>query len=339
MEIGILSPRIMKARSELEKTMREKKHLLGNIFPSILFSPLENDPRLGYFSPDQNLIVIREELALENESETRRNVFLHELAHAYAFHKFGSLSHDSYFRESCKLLGVPEGFEKAKIKRNLLKKEKARAKVEKLISLSSSPYENEAEEALKKARALLLEYNIEKKDEEEKDLIYFVSVLERLRFHEYEKTLLSITSRLTGAMGILEKKRGRKTSLSFYGNLEQIEYAAYLWPYLYGELEKEYRKAKAFDPLINKSTFSLGLATSLSYKLQSDKDGERAIAICQKENLDKFKRISGMITSRSRRSTSFLSKESFDKGFQAGKNIDITLGKGKWRGRKEIERR
>ena len=87
---------------------------------------------------------------------------LHELAHAldYALHGFLS-GHSPSFRECCRMLGLDPGFEKSRVRLSAAERNGRKDRIRKLLALSSSPFENEASEAIRKAKALMAKEGID----------------------------------------------------------------------------------------------------------------------------------------------------------------------------------
>lgn len=278
MEIRLISETTIGAISKLQALMKSKKDLLGTKeLPKIIFADLSDTSKLGYYDSRQNLIVIDERIAKGCECELEA-VFLHELSHFKNWSENSLLDHGPEFRRCCTLLGVPEGFDKAKVKISEEKKKAISDKVEKLIALSSSPFEAEAASALKKAQQLMMEYNIAIKEDEDK--LYAVSVLKKNRFCYHEKLLLQAVQMLSGAMSVIEKKRNAANEAVFYGSLEQVEFSMYLWEHLVAEMEKCVKNEKIKRPGFDKRSFRIGLASGLLSRIRENtsKDMEKALA-------------------------------------------------------------
>ena len=267
-EIRLISAATIGAISRLQALMKSKKDILGSKeLPKIIFSDLSASSKLGYYDSRQNLIVIDERLfkGCENELDA---VFLHELSHFKNWSENSLLDHGPEFRCCCTSLGVPEGFDKAKIKRSGEKRKAVSDKIEKLIALSSSPFEAEAVSALKKAQQLMMEYGIAIKEEEDK--LYAVSVLKKNRFCYHEKLLIQTVQMLSGAMSVIERKRDAADEAVFYGSLEQVEFSMYLWEHLAAEMEKCVKKEEGKRPGLDKRSFRNGLASGLLSRIREN---------------------------------------------------------------------
>lgn len=126
-------------------------------FPSIIFSELLGN-ELGHYDPSQHLIVIDISLSSDSRSEDLENVYLHELAHAIDFVIHKGSKHDSMFASICKALGVDDEFSCAKVN---LPKANVKSKIDKLLALSKSDFEEEASSALNKAKQLMMTNGLE----------------------------------------------------------------------------------------------------------------------------------------------------------------------------------
>lgn len=291
-EIRLISSETIKAISCLQALMREKKMFLGQgENPRIIFADLSSSSKLGYYDSMQNLIVLEAGLASKGREDDMGSVFLHELAHFKNWNENGLLDHGSAFHECCRILGVPEGFEKAKVVRNGEKRRSALRRIEKLMALSSSPFEAESAAALKKAQAMMLEYNIASEDGQ--DRLYAVAVLRKNRFFYHEKILMQVVQMLSGAMNVIEKKRNDVNEAVFYGNIDQIEFAMYLWEHLAAEMEEraavEGGRTRGFD----KRSFYDGLAEGLLSRVRGNTaDGlDKALILSINGNRNAYRRL------------------------------------------------
>lgn len=291
-EIRLISSDTIKAISYLQTLMQGKRELLESVnFPRIIFADLSSSSKLGYYDSAQNLIVLEAGLASGDPEKDMTSVFLHELAHFKNWSGNGLLDHGSAFHECCRILGVPEGFEKAKVVQRGEKRRSALRKIEKLMALSTSPFEAESAAALKKAQSMMLEYNIS--CEGGHDRLYAVTVLRKNRFFYHEKILMQVVQMLSGAMSVIEKKRNDVDEAVFYGNINQIEFAMYLWEHLFAEMKKradiEGRKNRGFDRM----SFFGGLAGGLLARVrQNTADGlDKALALSIDGNRNAYRRL------------------------------------------------
>lgn len=323
MEIRTVSRKSIEESSRLKALSSIRLKRLGiDIAFDIIFTSTDKEGRLGYFSPEQNLIVISDEFLHSGAKADEEAVFLHELAHAVDFHERGYSQHDAKFKEICRSLGVPEGFEKAKVKVNREKREKALSRVEKLIKLSESPFENESTEALKAAQRLMAEYGISM-DEREEDTLYAMTIEEKKRFYYHEKVFVSIITRLSGVF-ILREHKGDTILLTAYGTTDQVLFAYETFIFLKKALKDAIEKASAGGKKIDTFSFSAGLASELYQRIAADEEKEisKALTISYKDNRKRFEHIfSGTRISGKRTQSAISSPSSYNKGAEASKSI------------------
>ncbi len=306
---------------------KEKELLKAEIIHSLLFSDLVIAPsleggKLGYFSPSDRLIVLSEEAVRGTDDETVRNIFLHELSHALDLMLSGTLTgHSSSFRRCCQLLGVSPGFEKSHVKTAVRVFEERRDKIKKLLALSSSPFENEAQEAIKKAKELMAKAGI--KDEED-ERIYMVPLYAAKRYLFSTRVLLNYVASVTGVYIVISQERdGTKTAIA-YGSLEETEASIYLYDYITSSAEREIRKMRRDGIRIEKDSFIRGIVNVLSQHT-ADSTADNALILIQNNNKNLAKKIvfqSVRITESAVRTYSW-NPESFEKGKGFGSKLSI----------------
>ena len=214
--ITVRSTRLDNAEKKLEALGREKEEELkgkgvikvyDSLFSRILIAPSLTDRKLGYFSPTDKLIVISEEILNSASWHDTENIFIHELGHALAFRLYKDLDHSASFRDCCSLLGLEKGFEKSKVKLAAKETEKEKDRIRKLLALSSSPFENEAAEAIKKAKSLMARGSISL-DEDREERIYMVPLYQAGRFPYYARVLMNYISESDKNIGRIRHSRG-----------------------------------------------------------------------------------------------------------------------------------
>ena len=193
--------------------------------PKVIFGELCGN-ELGHYDPSQHLIALDLSLVPDSMEDVRQNVFLHELAHAVDTVLNGGSNHDSEFKKICRNLGVDERFVKAKT--SVADKEKAKKKIDKLLALSASDFENEASAALAKAKELMLSNGLEYLYSDEEDQLYGCILENRKSLHTYEKNLAGFICRITGAFYFTESTNDRRL-IKVFGSLEQVETTMYVY--------------------------------------------------------------------------------------------------------------
>lgn len=310
--------------SEKERTIQREYRVYSPLANGIFFAPISDD-KLGAFYPDSKYIILNEELLDNSIPATIRNVFIHELAHGMDYLLNGQLSgHSTRFREYCSFLGIEEGFDKAKVRANITKERKIESRIEKLIALSSSPFENEALAALKKAQELMVESNKKYSGEER---LYISELYESKRVPFYVTKLCSFVSMVSGVF-IVKCKTEYASVLRAYGDFEQVEFSLYLFDYLSNAVDKEASNLRRGGKRITKDSFVMGAIPEMERKLSlSAKEASTALLIIQDKNKQKAKRL---VFGKGLRTICYnprsISKESYDLGGDFARTLDIPAG-------------
>ncbi len=291
------------------------------LYRALFFAHMESDEKLGSFMPQDEIIILSESLLDYPFSEVR-NIFIHECAHAVDYLIHASMTgHSPFFRDACMKLGIDKGFEKARIKGDVKVRAKARERLDKLLALSSSSFENEALVALEKARELVKKASLEEDINEEK--IYFVNVYEKGRIATYVVYISIIVSENTGVF-FVKDHRGEAVALTAYGSLEQCESALYLFDYLMSALEEEVARLRKSGRRISKDSFMVGAYDAIKKKTSGRNDTALVKSI-KLETEEKARRIAFKDTSLRRNHTRInVDKNSFDSGSSFGRNLDLS---------------
>ncbi len=325
MQVKAISVKIIeeiKRLKEIEESLRPRLMMPWNV--DIIFAKTDKDDRLGYYDNNQKLIVLDISL-LTLLKEDIDAVFLHELAHSEDYARRGFSEHDHTFREICHSLGVPKGFDRAKIKGDAVLQEKRKDKVEKLLRLSESPFESESSSALIKAQELMAKYAI--KNEENEDMLYSTTLDKAKKHFYYEKAFFSIISKLSGTYIIREKDKDGVFNTNAYGSSEQVVFAYETYHFLLDSLSKAYYNALVANSLkVDKNSFYTGLSSALYERVESldESDASKALIVSYDDNRARYKSIyRGIRIKRSRNKTRYSSSSSFSLGEKAAKNIDL----------------
>lgn len=305
-DVYVINEEIKKMISELKNlgysrvySIREEWNVLNkptwwlSEFPEVIFSELEGDTRLGYFSKGQNLIVLNAVLTADNLEEERKSVFLHELAHWLAYFKFGSgaPAHGCAFKAACQKLGVPEEFEGAvaKIQDWASKQKKAESKVKKLVALSASPFEAEADSAMNKAKEMMDQYSLQYLFEDDNRL-FGIDLNTYKRLDSWKTNLARLVADLSGCYRIIVRTY-LGSHISYYGSRDQVETALYFQLYFEEALDNEYQKnRKRLHGITEKNSFLNGLVSSL-YRKAFTTGKTTSIIQSQKKSGDRYNEI------------------------------------------------
>lgn len=323
--IGEKEERVRAKLKAVEKETAERAFRYYDItrplYRALFFAHMDNDEKLGYFAPSDEIIVLSESLLDYPFSEVR-NILIHECAHAVDYYVHASMTgHSVFFRDACTKLGIDKGFEKARIKGEVKVKAKAREKLDKLLALSSSSFENEALVALEKARELIKKASLEEDTDEEK--IYFVEVCEKGRIATYVVYISIIVSENTGVF-FVKNHKGGSVSLTAYGSLEQCESALYLFDYLISALDDEVARLRKSGRRISKDSFMIGAYDAIKKKTAGGND-TAVVRSIKLETEEKAKRIAFKDTYlRTGHTKVSVDKNSFDSGSSFGRNLDLS---------------
>ena len=307
---------------EIEKEKEASLSIFPPLVSMIVIAPMTEESRLGFFRPDNVSIVISESLIRNGGERDIINVFLHELAHALDHRRHGQAGHGPSFRECCRLLGIEEGFDKSHIRLELGEKAKRSERIRKLLSLSSSPFENESAIAIKKAQELMMEDGQEGRSDER---IYEAALLSSSRFSYGLKEVLGYTERMSGIFLLyIPSPEGR--SAMAYGSLEEVEFSIYLLDYLLSSSERAIRGLRKEGRHVTKDSFLKGAIDVLSERTRTESIGNALIAL-RTENEKLARAIvypETRLVRRSIRSSSIFDRSSYDSGKGFGRSLDIS---------------
>ena len=325
--IYLLSEEVSEAIRELVTLgMEAKKKLKVHIpscVPKVMFSELDEE-KLGYYDMSQNIIVLSVELLGSDIIEIRNNVYLHELAHWADTILNKSSAHDKTFRDICIDLGADPDYSRATVKGYFEKRAKVRSKVEKLIALSSSDFEGEADSALAKAQTLMEKYNIKYTESDSEDEIFGVDVYSSSRMDVWRTLLIKVIADITGTFCLTRHTIDGKI-LSFYGSAEQVESALYLWEQLTYNIEIEYNKIKkTVSGNVRPAEIHNGIVLGLRRKVSSSFCS--SLIPSQKKNEKIYCRITGAKLTHS--SIKSGQGSQFHAGMSSGAAMAVPTGKG-----------
>ncbi|MDY5932060.1 MAG: hypothetical protein SPJ34_08555 [Candidatus Ornithospirochaeta sp.] len=324
-EIRVTSSEYERMRDKLKKlgNLRESQIGIDHLFEDIIFVPDLDEKALGVFYPESRLIAIDEKLLSSSyPGSFLEGVFLHELAHALEYKERGFLSgHSPVFRECCRRLGLDEGFAKSKVSAAIDRNESLRRKRDKLIALSSSPFREEAESALRKAQSIVLD---EIKDGNESQRLYYASLHESKRTMYSTALLISFIAQRTGVFYVRVSENGIRKQM-VYGSLSEVELSIYLHSYLSRVMEKEIAKLRKDGMSITSDSFTEGFVSALDKKAPVSESGKNALIAIGNENRELAMKLvfsSSRLRkccSRSRRRE----ENSREKGYERGKETRL----------------
>lgn len=231
--------------------------------------------KLGYF--DANFYELGfHECLMHASEELMRNVIRHELAHYFTFIHFGETAtpHSAEFKAFCLGLGWGEEVYRAAFELDEKRVEASSVlrKVQKLMALSSSSNQHEAELAMIKSRQLLLKHNLEFRSAEEK------VILKRIMKQRKKDAKMTAVARIleTFFVSVVFNRGVEFTCLEIIGDLVNVEIAEYVASVLEREFDKLWLQAQretSLKGLVAKNSFFHGIAKGYCYKIQAFKKG------------------------------------------------------------------
>ena len=319
---GIISRRI----DRLWEIYRERKEALQpgqELIAAIIAVPELPDDALALFRPEDRLIAITEEALTGGSEEDMENIFLHELAHALDWNLNGNAGHSQSFRSCCRILGIPEEFSRSRVKLSIDRNNARREKIRKLMALSSSPFENESAEAIKKAQKLMLEGNMMAAADDKR--IYSSELYEASRLPFWTRELSWYASASSGVYSIIVPKDGCRT-ITVHGSVEEIELAIYIFDYVVSAADMEIRRMRKEGRAISKGSFICGAVDTLAERTRGTAESKALIAISREnENLAK-ELVYNTARIRTSYSRTSVNKASYDLGHDFGSRLDIEKG-------------
>lgn len=253
--------------------------------------------KLGYFNPNFYELGFNEKLMHVSKMQLH-NIIRHELAHYINFiNNPYSSCHGSEFRALCERFGWSEDVYRATTVLDdgeaLLDEESpVLRKVKKLMALSASSNQNEAELALIKSRQLLLKHNIDENyignDDEEK--FFLKRILRQPKMNAKMSAIAYILQ--TFFVTVVFSRGGDSTYLEIVGSSINVEIGEYVAEVLDNELDILWDQARKSNPrlkgMIAKNSFFLGVAKGYCNKINAlkkdyDSDKENALIVLEKK--------------------------------------------------------
>ncbi len=203
----------------------------------------------------------------------------HEIAHQVVSELFGEsdeVAHGPTFRMACDLLGIspaasagPEELEEQR------REPKVVRTVRRLLALSGSPNQHEAEAALAKAQELAIKYNVELREREEpRGFEYRLLDRPRSRWPRYTWTILAICEELHEVRHIRWSTEAGVSVVELTGTPENLDLAEYTYHYLLhtGELEwRRYRLEHRLGSNRQRLTFLMSMFHAFKEKLRAQR--------------------------------------------------------------------
>ncbi len=265
-------------------------------FKKPLFSLQSLKSRLGYWSPEKNEICLNRHFVLNYPWDSIREVLLHEMAHQFAdqmFRPFNEPPHGPRFQEACRLLranpkasGNYQSLYERVLSGPVDAEDKIMLRIKKLMALSESSNQHEAEAAMSKAHELISKYNIRLLEHNEnrnfESIFIGVPLLRHPREEYFIANLLQdfyfVQGIWVSAYVVEKNKMGRVLEIS--GTIQNIRIASYVYDFIKHYIHSkwiEYNKDNALNRY-HKCDFAVGIITGFRTKLESQqKKYQRAV--------------------------------------------------------------
>lgn len=290
---------------------------------------------LGCWNREKRLISISVSLLEQGTFSEIIEVLKHEMAHQYVDEvlcRTDSRPHGELFALACKVLGVSS---KASYELDSYK-DKQVSKVEKLLALSTSMNQHEAEAALAKAQELSFKYNIEVSSKQSAEYSVRPVGEIRKRIPSYEWKIMNILSEFYFVKTLKtfhedESESGLLWQFEIYGTSHNIDTAEYVYYFLRNNADafwKDYRKSQGKSVSRMRNMFINGLFDGFSQKLTLEQEGLKKKFQVKRlidPSLDSF--FQDCNPRVSRRSVSYTSgSEVYDDGIKEGRSLKVSPG-------------
>lgn len=260
-----------------------------------------NKAMLGYFDP-YFLEMGFNELLMHTSKDNLKNIIRHEVAHYITFITYGSdiQAHGIEFRSLCQRLGWDSDVYQATtciddgINAKIEEENSILRKVQKLMALSTSCNQHEAELAMIKSQQLLLKHHLDAKfmTQEDEDKIFLKRILEQKKEDAKMRSIATILQ--TFFVTTVLSKNQNSTHLEIVGDAVNVDIAEYVGNFLDRELDKLWIIAKQhyrLKGLVAKNSFFLGLAKGYCDKIQALKkeykqELSNALMVIEKKLID-----------------------------------------------------
>lgn len=301
-----------------------------------------NKPMLGYFNSEFFELGFHETL-MRSSKDQLQDIIRHELAHYITFTTYGSSiqSHGIEFQAFCKSMGWEKNVSAATtclddaVTSFQTEENSILRKIQKLMALSRSQNEHEAELAMIKSQQLLLKHHIDAKDinQDDEEKIFLKRILKQNREDAKMRTIARILE--TFFVNCVYSKSSGHIYLEIVGNAVNVEIAEYVADFLSLELDNLWdqtrKKHRELKGLVAKNSFFQGLAKGYCDKIQFLKkeyqgNAVNALMVIEKQLIEAKEMVYPRLShSKSRGS---YSHDAAMLGAQMGKSLNIRPGVG-----------
>ncbi|MBW1813009.1 MAG: DUF2786 domain-containing protein [Deltaproteobacteria bacterium] len=264
-------------------------------FKKPLFSLKKMKSRLGYWSAEKHEICINRYFVLNHQWDSIREVLYHEMAHQFAdqvLHTQNETPHGSAFQEACHLLranpkasGHYQSLHERVQSGTLESDDRIMLRIRKLMALSESSNQHEAQAAMSKVHELILKYNIRLLELNEnrnfENIFIGTPMLRHPREEYFIANLLQDFYFVQGiwisAYVIEKNKMGRVLEIN--GTAQNIRIASYVYDFIKQYIHSkwiEYNKELSLNRY-RKSDFSVGIVEGFRTKLESQQRTKKTV--------------------------------------------------------------
>lgn len=269
------------------------QHALDLLPPVVEIS--ESETVFGSWRAIERTIGISRHLILNHSWDVTVNVFKHEMAHQICHEVFRlqGKPHDRDFRRACDMLGLPERYCRAGIDRAGLAAEAQDAaggpdgrgrlieKIRKLLALSTSANEHEAQAALQMAVRIMDRHRLEAIDiaEEGNEAIYRILPTGKKRVAAYQRLITSLLSQYFQVTVIHSQLYDPvadqvKRTFEIFGRRDHVEIAEHCYHFLEQRLLslwQTYQKNLAGSGRHSKNSYYLGILHGFQENLRGQR--------------------------------------------------------------------
>lgn len=312
----------------------QKRFLYNNTYYPLHLVAFEDEKKWGYFLSSRYQIGLNKALAFESEDDFLKDLLRHELAHYFCFLKFGEniKPHGQEFHQVCKGFGWNTSVAKASTPpaQHSQLKSKNVQKILKLLRLSESSNQHEAESALIKANQIMLREGFSTEQVQgEQESLYVREILVAPKNSAKLHALYDILSEFY-VQPIFNY--GKKcVYLEIMGQATHVEIAEYIGKFLELEMERLWVLAKKENSNLkgmrSKNSFFRGLADGFKAKKQKafTKDLNQKALIHKKQILlPQIQKLYGGFSQMA--SSHQLDSQSYKSGHKTGNSLNLNPG-------------
>lgn len=324
-------------RDEMSLRVTQTRFFLNRYSYPFSIVIFEHPSKLGFFNPEFYEIGIHKKMLFCKDEKLLLNLLRHELAHFYCHIQYTDkiADHGSVFRKTCKKFGWDKDVFNANVVLTetdfspSITSNKILGKVQKLLSLASSPHIKESEAATLKANQLLIKHNLRSGSLPEKEQMIARRLFKEKKGSVKISTIASILRCFFVSPIVSRSTEG--TYLEIFGDPTNIEIAEFVGNFLYIKLDSLWEETRKKHPsmkgVAQKNSFFRGLASGYTEKMKSyqgQKEHKNALLVIEKKLQEHVEKAYPKLYSK-KSSYQHCQKASL-LGKEEGKNLNIKQG-------------